>query len=100
VLAIRSETESLFRQGLWSNRPLLAAVTLTTVLQLATIYVPFANPVFRTEPLSAAELTLSLALSAIVFVAVEIEKWMVRRGWLYQPLRPRGRQSIDAPTLT
>jgi Ca2+-transporting ATPase len=85
VFAIRSEKESLFRLGLWSNRPLLGAVALTFVLQLATIYVPPLNPIFKTEPLSRGELALSLLLATVVFVAVEIEKWMVRRGWLYQP---------------
>ena len=89
VLAIRSERQSLFQQGLWSNRPLLGAVLLTTALQLMTIYVPMANALFKTAALSAGELALSLALSAVVFVAVEIEKWMVRRGWLYQA--PLGR---------
>jgi len=84
VLAIRSETQSLFQQGFWSNRPLLGAVLLTTALQMVTIYLPVANPIFRTEPLSASELALSLALSSVVFLAVEIEKSMVRRGWLYQ----------------
>ena len=84
VLAIRSETQSLFQQGFWSNRPLLGAVLLTTALQMVTIYLPVANPIFRTEPLSASELALSLALSSVVFLAVEIEKSTVRRGWLYQ----------------
>jgi hypothetical protein len=40
VLAIRSETEPLWRLGLLSNRPLLGAVLLTFALQMATIYVP------------------------------------------------------------
>src|SRR5690606_9022230 len=40
VLAIRSESESLWRLGLFSNLPLLGAVLLTLCLQLATIYVP------------------------------------------------------------
>jgi len=91
VLAIRSERDSLFRQGVWSNRPLWWAVLLTTLLQLATIYVPPLNPVFKTEPLSAGELAFSLAVSAVVFVAVEIEKLMVRRGWLYQSSNRRER---------
>ena len=29
------------------------------------------------------ELALCLALSSVVFIAVEIEKWLIRRGWLY-----------------
>ena len=32
-----------------------------------------------------SELAVCLVLSSVVFVAVEIEKWLVRRGWLYQP---------------
>jgi Ca2+-transporting ATPase len=83
VLAIRSETESLFTRGFATNLPLLGAVLLTFVLQLATIYVPALNPIFHTEPLTAVELGICLLLSALIFVAVEIEKAMVRRGWLY-----------------
>ena len=78
VLAIRSEQDSLFRIGLGSNLPLLGAVLLTVGLQLATLYVPALQRVFKTQPLSAGELALCLALSATVFVAVEIEKWAGR----------------------
>lgn len=74
VLAIRSEKESLFKMGLFSNKPLLGAVVLSLVFQLATIYVPFMNPIFKTEPLTLNELLFTLVLSSIVFFAVEIEK--------------------------
>jgi Ca2+-transporting ATPase len=83
VLAIRSERESLFTQGVFSNPLLTVAVLLTFALQMAVLYVPWLNPIFRTEPLSLGELAACLALSSVVFVAVEIEKWLVRRGWLY-----------------
>ncbi|RJQ50669.1 MAG: cation-translocating P-type ATPase [Nitrospiraceae bacterium] len=79
VLAIRSEKESLFKQGFFSNKPLLWAFALTFGLQMATIYVPALNPVFKTEPLTLNELTLTIALSSVVFFAVEIEKWWKRR---------------------
>jgi Ca2+-transporting ATPase len=78
VLAIRSEKESLFRMGLFSNKYLLGAVLLTFVLQMATIYVPALNPVFRTEPLTTGELVITLVLSSVVFFAVECEK-LIRR---------------------
>ncbi len=78
VLAIRSEKESLFNQGLFSNLSLLSAVILTFGLQLATIYLPFLNPIFKTEPLSFFELVLCLVLSSVVFFAVEIEKFIKR----------------------
>jgi Ca2+-transporting ATPase len=79
VLAIRSDRESLFKLGLFSNVPLLGAVLLTFMLQMATIYVPFLNPIFKTAPLTAGELAITLLLSTIVFFAVEIEKWLFRR---------------------
>ncbi|MBS1235559.1 MAG: ATPase, partial [Proteobacteria bacterium] len=91
VLAIRSERDSLFTQGVWSNKPLALALLFTFVLQMATIYVPWLNPIFKTEPLSFDELAFCLAMSAVVFIGVEIEKWMIRRGWIYHsntPSRP------------
>jgi len=81
LLAIRSERNSLFSQGLGSNLPLLGAVLLTLALQMATIYVPALQPIFRTQPLSAGELALCFGLAGVVFVAVEIEKlWRRRLG--------------------
>lgn len=82
VLALRSERSSFFQLGFWSNRPMVGAVVLTFVLQLATIYVPTLNSIFKTEPLDAEELVVCLVLSSIVFCAVEAKKWVIRRGWL------------------
>jgi Ca2+-transporting ATPase len=83
VLAIRAESQSLFTIGIASNRPLLAAVGLTFALQLLLIYVPMFNAIFKTSPLSLGELGFCLLMSSVVFFAVEIEKALRRRGWLY-----------------
>ncbi|KLN53271.1 cation-translocating P-type ATPase [Variovorax paradoxus] len=80
VLAIRSETDSLFTQGLRSNLPLAGAVLSTFALQLAVIYVPDLQSVFRTEALTAGELALCLACAVVVFFAVEAEKWIRRHS--------------------
>jgi len=85
AMAIRSERESLFTQGLFSNVPLLGAVLLTFLLQMATIYLPFMNAVFNTMPLTVGELLFCLVLSSIVFFVVEMEKWMIRKGWIFGP---------------
>jgi Ca2+-transporting ATPase len=82
-LAVRSERESLFTIGLGSNPAMLGAVLLTVALQLAVIYVPALNTVFHTQALPLADLVFCFALSSLVLVVVEIEKWMVRRGALY-----------------
>ncbi|MBV6408698.1 MAG: Calcium-transporting ATPase [Rhodocyclaceae bacterium] len=84
ALAIRSERDSTFALGFWSNPVLMGAVVFTLGLQLATIYVPALNPVFKTEPLDWDELAACLILSSAVFLAVEAEKWAVRRGLLYR----------------
>mgnify|MGYP001773990866 CR=1 FL=1 len=79
VLAIRSEKESLFKIGLFSNKGVFFSVIFSVFLQLAIIYCPFLNKVFHTQPLSLRELFITFALSSIVFIAVEIEKLIKRR---------------------
>jgi Ca2+-transporting ATPase len=75
ILSIRSDRTFLYRQGILGNKPLLLAVGFTVVLQLAVIYLPFFNGIFKTEALSWEELGVCLALSSVVFHAVELEKW-------------------------
>lgn len=84
VLAIRNDKDSLFTAGILSNPMLLFAVLFTFMLQMATIYVPALNTIFKTTPLSGSELAICLALSSVVFFAVEVEKWLIRRNWIYQ----------------
>ena len=79
VMAIRSEYYFLFRQGIFSNKPLLGAVLLTFALQLAIIYIPALSEIFSLQALSLKELGACLLVSAIVFHAVELEKLV--RGW-------------------
>jgi len=81
ALAIRSETRSLWSLGLRTNKALLYSVLLTLGLQLLVIYTPLFNKLFRTAPLSPAELAFALALASVVFFAVEGEKLARRRGW-------------------
>jgi Ca2+-transporting ATPase len=79
ILAIRSERRSLFKAGLFSNKPLLAAVCLTIALQLALLYVAGLRQVFRTTALSPVDLAATAAFAAVIFCAVELEKHFLRR---------------------
>ncbi|MEJ7912065.1 MAG: HAD-IC family P-type ATPase, partial [Chitinophagaceae bacterium] len=74
VLVIRSEYNSFLAAGALSNKPLIGAVLLAVLLQFAITYTPFLQPIFQTESLTGFELVLVLAGSALVFLAVEIEK--------------------------
>ncbi|MFZ5485929.1 MAG: cation-translocating P-type ATPase [Pseudomonadota bacterium] len=89
ILAIRSETQALWRLGLRSNRPLLGAVLLTLALQLATIYVPVLNPIFKTQPLRWDELTLCFGAALLVYAVVEAEKAWRRRAARAKAAEPR-----------
>ena len=82
ALAIRSESRSLFQQGLLSNLPLLVAVLGSLLVQLGVIYLPFLQKIFHTQALGFAELMFCALMSCLVFVAVELEKLLQRLGWL------------------
>ncbi|MEA4910240.1 MAG: cation-translocating P-type ATPase, partial [Anaerolineaceae bacterium] len=76
ALATRSNRDLLVEIGPLSNKPLISAVLLTLVLQIAIIYVPFLQGVFKTTALSPVELAISLGLSLVVFLCVEFSKWI------------------------
>jgi Ca2+-transporting ATPase len=79
VFAIRSDHEFIYRKGIFSNLPLLISVVFTFLLQLCLIYIPLANKIFKTQPLSFKELLICVVVSAIVFHAVEFEKWVKKK---------------------
>jgi len=79
ALATRSNRDTIFQIGLFSNKAMLGSILLTFVLQMAVIYLPFMNRAFSTTPLSPIDLLISLAFSAIVFISVELVKWVGQR---------------------
>ena len=78
ALALQSNTESFFKSGPLQNRTMVVAVTVTFVLQMILIYVPFFQRFFETEALSTMDLIISLVASSVVFIAVELSKWLGR----------------------
>ena len=80
VLAIRSEMQSLFSIGIFSNKPLIASVLLTFLLQFMITYIPFLQSIFKTQALSLDEFIIVGIASSLVFVAVEIDKVIYRKG--------------------
>ncbi|MBV6477624.1 MAG: Calcium-transporting ATPase 1 [Ignavibacteria bacterium] len=83
VMAIRSDRTFLYKQGLFSNLPLLYTVVFTYLLQIAIIYIPFANEIFKTKPLEIPDLLICIFISTVVFHAVEFEKW-IKRKFIYK----------------
>ncbi len=77
-LACRSERKLIAEIGFFTNPHMLGAIALTVLAQVAVVYVPFLQPVFRTVSLSATEMGACLAVCALVFLSVELEKIVVR----------------------
>ena len=69
--------------GLLTNPALLGAVALSVALQLALLYVPWLQDIFRTTALTPAQLAVVFVVPLVVLFAVEIEKLLVRRGVLH-----------------
>ena len=77
ALCSRSHDQSVF-VGLFANKWLWGAIALSTLLQVAVIYVPFLNTAFGTVPLSVGAWFECLGLAMIVLVASELRKCVLR----------------------
>jgi Ca2+-transporting ATPase len=80
VFSARSERRSAFA-GLFENRWLWAAVSVTVVLQAAVLYAPFLQVAFSTVALTAGDWLRCVAFAAVPLVASELGKLVTRRGW-------------------
>ncbi len=79
AMSVRTERESLFALGAFSNRPLVGA-QLVAVAMIATIsYLPAAQRVFGTAGLSATDWAVLAALGFALLLLDEARKWLRRR---------------------
>jgi Ca2+-transporting ATPase len=76
----RSETESVFRINPMSNPILFYSMISAALAQLAFIYAPSLQWVFRSGPLTGAEWLQIMAVSSTVLLVVELDKWLRRRS--------------------
>jgi cation-transporting ATPase F len=72
----RSLAHSIVQLGPFSNPWVLAGVVTMTLLQLLYTYLPVMNQLFQSVPLGLAVWGRIVAAAALVFVAIEIEKWL------------------------
>jgi len=70
ALNARSDRQSIFRLGFFSNRPLIGGIALAVLLQIMVIYLPPLQDVFYTVPLGLADWGF-IVLIALALLAVE-----------------------------
>ncbi|MBF0122706.1 MAG: HAD-IC family P-type ATPase, partial [Candidatus Omnitrophica bacterium] len=75
----RSLSRSMFSLGVFSNRWLFVGVFLMIVLQVLFIYAPWMNKAFQTEPISQAAWVRILLVCFVLYVLVEVEKWLIAK---------------------
>ncbi len=78
ALASRSEHQTLWEAGIFTNLSLLGAVALTFALQMAVVYLPFLQSIFKTTSLSLLELGVSLGASVLVLLVIDGVKLLKR----------------------
>ncbi len=78
AIAIRSNNRLTIEMNPFSNIFVLAAVVVTTILQLMLVYVPPLRNFFGTNFLTLEELGVCIGFSALMFVWIELEKIFLR----------------------
>ncbi len=80
ALNSKSETESIFRVGIFKNKYLLLALASSLLLQLIVIYSSPLNGVFSTTALPLKDLLVIGMVASTVIIADEIFKLILRRA--------------------
>ncbi len=78
AFAARSEYQSVFALGLFSNRWMVAAVAVSFALVMAVVYLPFLAPFFDAVPLGVDDWLLMLPFFFASPVAMEMLKFYFR----------------------
>jgi len=77
-LGVRSIRKSLFKIGLFTNKYLIMAISLSTFLMLSVIFIPFLRNVFSLSTLTSLQWLYVLLYSLIPFTLGEIYKLIKR----------------------
>jgi P-type Ca2+ transporter type 2C len=79
VYNCRSLHRSVFSIPILGNKFLFTAVTLAMIAQLAILYVPALQFIFRTTPLTAEQWVIVWSVGALIVLVAEIDKVFIRK---------------------
>ena len=78
VMNNRTDHESVFKRGLFSNPYINAGLVIEILILLAIMYIPFLNGIFNTAPISWIEWLYLICIPLIVFGIEELRKKYLR----------------------
>ncbi|MBI5559199.1 MAG: cation-transporting P-type ATPase [Deltaproteobacteria bacterium] len=76
----RSLEKNVFQLGLFSNPWVLGGSVAMFLLQLVYTYLPLMNRLFQSAPIGLAVWGRTVAAGVLVFVIIEIEKWLWKKN--------------------
>jgi Ca2+-transporting ATPase len=91
----RSDEYTVFKLGLFRNRWLVAAISLAIMLQLAVIYLPFFQTVFKTVPLSPERWGIVILAGGTLFTVEELRKLLFPKLFSAGKWRPVNKKQIN-----
>lgn len=74
AFAVRSETRSIFSIGVFSNSAMNKAFSVSLALQLAVLFIPFLQEIFKVQSLTGMEWLIVILLSLVPLIVSEITK--------------------------
>jgi Ca2+-transporting ATPase len=80
ALDCRSESESIFKLGLFTNRFLLMAVAASITLQILLHHSDITNKIFKTQPLDTIDMVFSLGIAVVPMLLIEGFKLVKRKS--------------------
>lgn len=78
VFACRTERESVFTVGLFSNKLVLWGIASELAIIALLIYTPFLQRIFGLAPLGIKEWAFLFAFTPVILLAEEGRKWIIR----------------------
>ena len=86
VFNSRSETESILKQPLFSNRLLLIGTLAAQLIHITAMYTPGLSDLLELQPVSLNQWLLLMATAFILLVVMELHKWW----WARRPTTKAG----------
>lgn len=74
AFAVRSETRSIFSIGVFSNSAMNKAFLVSLALQLAVLFIPFLQEIFKVQSLTGIEWVIVILLSLVPLIVSELTK--------------------------
>ena len=76
VLNMRSLRKSLFKIGIFSNKYIVLSLSISLLLLLSVIYLPWVSNIFQFIPLSLGEFLIITIVTSSIFITGEIYKFL------------------------